>query len=128
MKMKYLLCLFLMTTAAVLVLSPTVAFACYCNHPSSNITAAMQDGKRDGISDALGNVRDSIDACSKYSGIYSGAGKYNDSRPAAIQCYNAYNLAFNQTCLAHPDFMKKDTDPYPEYPTCYDYFHSSDGK
>ena len=123
--MMLLKSLVLLILIPLLVLAPTTtaALACMCEHIETNTTAAAQDGKEQGKEDGSGNVRDSIDACSKYSGIYSGAGKYNDSRPAATQCHNAYNQAFKQACLAHPDFMKKDTDPYPEYPTCYDYFH-----
>jgi hypothetical protein len=74
----------------LLVLAPTMAMA---------MTPA-EDGKESGKADAFSNARDSIDACSKYSGIYGA--KYNDSTPAATQCYKAYDLAFNQTCLAHP--------------------------
>jgi hypothetical protein len=62
---------------SLLVLTPTMAYA---------MTPA-QDGKWQGKTDALGNVRDSIDACSKYSGIYSGAGKYNDSVSKEHQQY-----------------------------------------
>ena len=96
----------------MLLLIPTLVYA---------MTPA-QDGKWQGKADALANARDSIDACSKYSHIYSYSVKYNDSTPAATQCYKAYDLAFNQTCLEHPNLMKY-RDPNPEYPTCSDYLH-----
>jgi hypothetical protein len=93
----------------LLVLAPTMAMT------------PAQYGAETGKGDGQGDVRDSIDACSKYSGIYSYNVKYNDSRPAAIQCYNAYNIGFKEGCKHHVRFVPDSTGP-PEYPTCEDYY------
>jgi hypothetical protein len=97
----------------LLVISPTLAMAI-------NESPYLQ-GYSDGLSDGKGDVRDSIDACSQYSGIYSYHIKFNDSRPAAVQCYNGYDLGFKKGCLHHVPFVPDPTGP-PEYPTCEDYF------
>jgi len=82
---------------------------------------AFKQGYSDGLSDGKGDVRDSIDACSQYSGIYSYHIKFNDSRPAAVQCYNGYDLGFKEGCKHHVPFVPDPSGP-PEYPTCDDYF------
>jgi hypothetical protein len=86
--------------------------------PIANIakTYAMtpaQDGREGGIAGAFANAHDSIATCDKYETVH------NDNSTAPTQCYNAYDLAFNQTCLAHPSLMKY-RDPYPEHPSCHD--------
>jgi len=77
----------------------------------------FEHGYSDGISDGKSSARDSIDACSEYSGIYSG--KYNDSTPAATQCYNGYNLGFKKGCAG----MMWYRDEHQEYPTCYQFYN-----
>jgi hypothetical protein len=75
-----------------------------------------QDGREQGITDAFANAHDAGAACSKYQT------NINDNNTEATQCYHAYDLAFNQTCLAHPSLMKY-RDPEPEYATCSDTLH-----
>lgn len=83
----------------LLVLAPTMVMA---------MTPA-EDGRQGGISDAKGEAMD--------SGVY--CAKYGPSGTASDQCYNAYHLAFVQTCLSNSTLMKY-TDPAPEYPDCQD--------
>jgi hypothetical protein len=75
-----------------------------------------QDGREQGIANAFGEAHDAGAACSKYQA------NINDNNTRAAQCYYAYDLAFNQTCLSHPSLMKY-RDPYPKYASCYDILH-----
>ena len=69
-------------------------------------------GKEQGTADALANTRDATAACDQYEHVH------NDNSTAPAQCYHAYDLAFNQTCLAHPSLMKYREDVDPERQAC----------
>src|SRR5215469_1480054 len=79
-----------------------------------------EDGKEGGEAGAFANAHDAIATCDKYET------RHNDNSTAPTQCYKAYDLAFNQTCLAHPSLMKYIDPHQEEHPSCYDNFYNRD--
>ena len=73
--------------------------------PLAFAETSWQHGYNDGVADGKKSARDSADSC---------INSFDNN-----ECYQGYNLGFKQGCAG----MMWYRDPYPEYMTCYDYFH-----